>query len=98
MLPRPPMSTLFPYTTLFRSPGKGRRQRGGVAGHAVRIPGPAGRIRSYPHRAGGMASGRTGDVASGSGGGVASRRGWLQERSEERRVGEGGGGERGAGE
>src|SRR5699024_4832853 len=62
-------------------PGKGRRQRGGVAGHAVRIPGTAGRIRSYPHRAGGMASGRTGDVASGSGGGVASRRGWLQEGS-----------------
>src|SRR5438093_3175469 len=27
MLPRPPSSTLFPYTTLFRSPGAGRQRR-----------------------------------------------------------------------
>src|SRR5690625_3122734 len=85
MLPRPPMSTLFPYTTLFRSPGKGRRQRGGVAGHAVRIPGPAGRIRSYPHRAGGMASGRTGDVASGSGAVWLREGGGFEKEAERRR-------------
>src|SRR5256885_7966131 len=27
MIRRPPRSTLFPYTTLFRSPGQGRRRR-----------------------------------------------------------------------
>src|SRR5690348_17505761 len=27
MLPRPPRSTLFPYTTLFRSPSRGRKSR-----------------------------------------------------------------------
>src|SRR3712207_6942142 len=37
MIRRPPRSTLFPYTTLFRSPGGPRRarreRRGGRAGH-----------------------------------------------------------------
>src|SRR2546422_6233781 len=38
MIRRPPRSTLFPYTTLFRSPGSGPRHRppahrGGVPGH-----------------------------------------------------------------
>src|SRR5438270_12297212 len=32
MLRRPPRSTLFPYTTLFRSPGPQRRESGGSAG------------------------------------------------------------------
>src|SRR2546428_2214311 len=31
MIRRPPRSTLFPYTTLFRSPRRGRRSRGGAA-------------------------------------------------------------------
>src|SRR3712207_9559905 len=42
MIRRPPRSTLFPYTTLFRSPGRqagavarGRRDRRGVAGGSV---------------------------------------------------------------
>src|SRR3712207_7069796 len=39
MIRRPPRSTLFPYTTLFRSPG---RERGGglvqLAEHVVRLP------------------------------------------------------------
>src|SRR2546427_4192367 len=30
MIRRPPRSTLFPYTTLFRSRGRGRRRRGGL--------------------------------------------------------------------
>src|SRR5947208_7925631 len=34
MIPRPPKSTLFPYTTLFRSQGAGR----------ARARGPAGRV------------------------------------------------------
>src|SRR2546429_3616051 len=39
MIRRPPRSTLFPYTTLFRSAGEGRRrlayeQLGELAGHA----------------------------------------------------------------
>src|SRR3712207_7472894 len=32
MIRRPPRSTLFPYTTLFRSPGRGDRDRQGEAG------------------------------------------------------------------
>src|SRR5438309_9331485 len=36
MVRRPPRSTLFPYTTLFRSPGRRR----GVSGVAVLPPGP----------------------------------------------------------
>src|SRR3712207_8440099 len=52
MIRRPPRSTLFPYTTLFRSlPAAGRRQRAadaaaGVAGH------PRARGRPGPPRAG----------------------------------------------
>src|SRR5258707_3200245 len=39
MIRRPPRSTLFPYTTLFRSPGTAvRRQRGGDRGERVRRP------------------------------------------------------------
>src|SRR5947208_12292504 len=30
MIRRPPRSTLFPYTTLFRSPARGRRHRQGL--------------------------------------------------------------------
>src|SRR2546430_3412986 len=46
MIRRPPRSTLFPYTTLFRSPrrdqGKGRRRgrRGHVRTHAAHAPIP----------------------------------------------------------
>src|SRR5262245_65143337 len=45
MIPRPPKSTLFPYTTLFRSrPAQG--DRGHQARHGVRAPdGSAGRDR-----------------------------------------------------
>src|SRR5438132_8809537 len=35
MLPRPPRSTLFPYTTLFRSDIEGERHRGERQVHAV---------------------------------------------------------------
>src|SRR5437764_4220206 len=35
MLRRPPRSTLFPYTTLFRSQCQLRRERGGVAAHTA---------------------------------------------------------------
>src|SRR3712207_7054618 len=45
MIRRPPRSTLFPYTTLFRS-GPGLLSRAGAdhRGHAV-APGPTGRAR-----------------------------------------------------
>src|SRR2546421_9405231 len=33
MIRRPPRSTLFPYTTLFRSLRRPQRQRGGESGH-----------------------------------------------------------------
>src|SRR3712207_8090013 len=50
MIPRPPRSTLFPYTTLFRSPGAGLgvgrpgpRRDGGPAPELLhRLPGGAG--------------------------------------------------------
>src|SRR5947208_14975470 len=45
LTPRPPISTLFPYTTLFRSPGAGRAGRRGGA----RVPGP-GAVRRHPGR------------------------------------------------
>src|SRR3712207_1551816 len=52
MIRRPPRSTLFPYTTLFRSKGRGRRGGGGGlrpgAGAAARRDGQAlgaGRVR-----------------------------------------------------
>src|SRR3712207_8369490 len=35
MIRRPPRSTLFPYTTLFRSDGVGRRMRDGAPRHPV---------------------------------------------------------------
>src|SRR3982751_3441261 len=41
MIRRPPRSTLFPYTTLFRSAGRGvapRRRVGGLAGRSRRKP------------------------------------------------------------
>src|ERR1035438_10812327 len=36
MIRRPPRSTLFPYTTLFRSGGRLRRRRTGAGGHHSR--------------------------------------------------------------
>src|SRR5438552_11702440 len=45
MIRRPPRSTLFPYTTLFRSPPEPRRRgRGGPAGRAPGGPLPARRL------------------------------------------------------
>src|SRR5690606_19029395 len=41
MTRRPPRSTLFPYTTLFRSGGRGHRGAGALGGR--RRPGPASR-------------------------------------------------------
>src|SRR5256885_10828831 len=52
MIRRPPRSTLFPYTTLFRSVGLGRRElTERVAGWKERIAsiGPARRERSEEH-------------------------------------------------
>src|SRR6266536_118827 len=37
MIRRPPRSTLFPYTTLFRSFGVGRRGHRGIRGHTLRV-------------------------------------------------------------
>src|SRR5262245_62797035 len=45
MTRRPPRSTLFPYTTLFRSPARGRASRGG--GRSAR---PRGRPGAPPRR------------------------------------------------
>src|SRR5258707_10359725 len=49
MIRRPPRSTLFPYTTLFRSPGEPRRPAPDRARRRVavraRLPGPAAQAR-----------------------------------------------------
>src|SRR5689334_24767546 len=44
MIPRPPRSTLFPYTTLFRS-GQGSRHQGGV--RSERMEKPIEKFRAY---------------------------------------------------
>src|SRR2546426_4959080 len=54
MIRRPPRSTLFPYTTLFRSPSQRARQEepsavGGARG-AISLTGPARRRRGAPRR------------------------------------------------
>src|SRR3712207_7813550 len=41
MIRRPPRSTLFPYTTLFRSPRRAARARAGQGAARVRRPGVA---------------------------------------------------------
>src|SRR2546429_1338412 len=46
MIRRPPRSTLFPYTTLFRSPGAGGAQRGVLP--VLRV---SRQLLSAPHRA-----------------------------------------------
>src|SRR3712207_7620740 len=49
MIRRPPRSTLFPYTTLFRSERgrvRARRGRGRGGGHPGRVP--AARLRAFP--------------------------------------------------
>src|SRR3712207_6911195 len=48
MIRRPPRSTLFPYTTLFRSPGLARLVRGQPRRHRTRPGAPA--ARSAPDR------------------------------------------------
>src|SRR3712207_7031361 len=58
MIRRPPRSTLFPYTTLFRSPGGRRRDVPAVAGTPRRGGGPC-RV----HRRPGAAQGAGADAA-----------------------------------
>src|SRR2546430_13206067 len=40
MIRRPPRSTLFPYTTLFRSPSVANRERANLRGRPARTPAP----------------------------------------------------------
>src|SRR3712207_8650823 len=64
MIRRPPRSTLFPYTTLFRSRGVGAAGRGagpgqrGAPGAAGAAQGAAG-LRAHPLRAGARPGGRS---------------------------------------
>src|SRR5689334_23829819 len=52
MIRRPPRSTLFPYTTLFRSPGGDRAAEGEAHHHAEGLPrgGPSPPPRHPEHR------------------------------------------------
>src|SRR5216684_645023 len=45
MIPRPPRSTLFPYTTLFRS--RAHDAQAGLADERARVAPPGGRHRSH---------------------------------------------------
>src|SRR5256885_10565170 len=57
MIRRPPRSTLFPYTTLFRSDRPGGRRHSCRAGRCDPAPGGGvGPRRSDPRRSGGAAS------------------------------------------
>src|SRR5258707_6025156 len=53
MIRRPPRSTLFPYTTLFRSPGSGARENRDAAPAEARFLGARRETDSLPHGAGG---------------------------------------------
>src|SRR2546422_4679934 len=64
MIRRPPRSTLFPYTTLFRSPGKGERAHGGGMNRA-RSKQPK---RNYTSPRAGIAFAKEARAADGSGG------------------------------
>src|SRR3712207_8423235 len=66
MIRRPPRSTLFPYTTLFRSP---RRDRGGLPADPRRRP--AGPVRQRVHLPVLQAAG---DAGGGDGGAAAQGR------------------------
>src|SRR5438034_1967931 len=59
MIPRPPRSTLFPYTTLFRSglPRRDRVQAGAAARRAPRVRARARRDRPHRRRAAARAGG-----------------------------------------
>src|SRR5262245_64313574 len=49
MIRRPPISTLFPYTTLFRS-GRARQRIAGGGSHCAPFPGDAARERGRARR------------------------------------------------
>src|SRR2546422_6609241 len=93
MIRRPPRSTLFPYTTLFRSGGEGGR---------VAVHGGDGRVLGDGHGGGGGAGGafvggvalvRCDDGVGAHGGrAVADRAGLHLAGAGERAAGEGGGG------
>src|SRR2546422_9641721 len=103
MIRRPPRSTLFPYTTLFRSAGRGRRGGGGRRDELDRpptLPRPARRSacgragRHVPHpalRLGGpcppVRRGERGAAGAAAAGGPTARGG----RTGKGRVGEKGG-------
>src|SRR5467141_3676585 len=77
MIRRPPRSTLFPYTTLFRSDSAARRLRHGLPrplarrarrGGPVRtVPAPRGRLAGAVHRAAARAGAGLGPAAGGTG-------------------------------
>src|SRR5437868_12085832 len=60
MIRRPPRSTLFPYTTLFRSDRGGEEERRALEGVAASVPDGAAprRNREVEPRHGGVAAGR----------------------------------------
>src|SRR2546422_2781850 len=97
MIRRPPRSTLFPYTTLFRSGGGAGGEGGRVAAH-----GGDGRVLGDGHGGGGGTGGavvggfvvfsRVDGVWAHGGGGVADRASLHLAGTGERAAGEGGGG------
>src|SRR2546421_7222335 len=49
MIRRPPRSTLFPYTTLFRSPRKMTRRRSAISSGVIHRPSDGTSLRIWPY-------------------------------------------------
>src|SRR2546430_9255762 len=67
MIRRPPRSTLFPYTTLFRSSDRGRRVvpgRGAVAGHTAGARGRTRLVQAARRPPGGRSEEHTSELQS----------------------------------
>src|SRR3712207_7986583 len=85
MIRRPPRSTLFPYTTLFRSPRRGRRRRHGRRPVAVPGDGVGARAGAGGGRGG---AGGTVPAAPGCGRARTARRGVATTRRSEEHTSE----------
>src|SRR2546430_13699687 len=85
MIRRPPRSTLFPYTTLFRSPDRTRSEGAGEQEGSVEVQSFAGNARSMHKDADGLGAdtGRGRRAAAGVGSSYLVRRDRSEEHTSE---------------